>query len=1299
MSAYHHSLISRGVARTWNPSFRLPFFALAGCLTLSSLPLSAQVDGPSEEDEEVFELNPFIVDSSNDDRYLSNNSTSATGLNMQIRDLPVPVTVLNREYLDDLQADDMDEALRYTAGVYTRSYQSTSNSVAAFGETSSSTIGDINDPFQNVISIRGFDVPNQQRSGFRVGASVPTWGVVLGGGTDDITRERMEVVRGPQALLYGINVLSGVVNIIPKRPQAEYSGRASLGVGSLGYFRATGDFTGPILKDNVLNFRVMGSYQKADDKYEVDFRESDRRSYAVQLEWNPTKWANLLVEYVNSESEARGIGTQYYTDNGESLNGFKANFDWRNKWGERIRFGRDDPSAPTVDKTGKIWYDPIVYNPLHSEYYPENGFTDLGPRFNISGPDSYRNNKEQSVLALLVLSPTDRLKMEFGVYHTETRIETFNVALYQFTDNTSASAIATNKPGGRGRRNVWLDNPEVVAANGIDDAIGYGITEAFSFPQRSAFKTYGYRLGSRYFTAGYPNNPIPLRNRIEELDRKYAGYNWYKLPTEVDTNQLRGRVVYNLDTDLLKVPASHTFIGGYHFIEDKVLYVAGAGGGVDVNYTRSNDSVDAEDAARVGTDPFVFRKNIFDFEPIRYNGEALWQGGYRIPVQDGIDPSTSYGDISIARSGWRNGSLWYHGAYGIYQGKFWEDRITLIAGLRHDSYQVKEKEQLVVIANSPNRYTDNWVGNLPATYLNAEGDPYYIGYGDKPFVPIADLPDALNDNIARDIAALQSVRPDGTVKYNFDKAQKFMTKTAGIAFRIAEPLSTYVLYSEGVFPNTGLRDGNEEAIDAEQTSNIEVGVKYDLWDGKLSGSLSVYRIRRKNAAYQWSDAPYPAKWAGGELNEGLSHDANPFSPGNADINTYSQWAALSNRYKPRTYSIAAGYLERAFEEAGVPIPVTSSTDSATGKIIYDPRSHDFQEYGGYFLNANAPLPYSDDIVDRFWFVNYEQLVEGGQGMFPDPTAPGYEAEFGGTSVAITTPISDANRAIMRRAFEMAMNNEPVYDPDPESATYGQLVVNQGSGIRWDAWDSDEMNNASMGDGRFDSGSPTVTFSDETVGIDGQLIFSPTKNYQLIFEFSHQSREIVGTGFKMVDPIAQDTGINWGTEYDKWVYVLGAENFEDVTRPSTFNGKGVNGIDLSGVPPTNFSIWNRYDFKEGPLKGFALGGGLNWESSVATSIPIGNTNYSTAFGVDSLVPNLYPTPDRPSRYEAEAFVSYKLKDFIGANWSIQLNVRNLLDETLDFVATEYTNAQGGTEHRRIEIIYPGRSYRVSLTAMF
>merc|ERR1712232_411197 len=115
--------------------------------------------------------------------------------------------------------------------------------------------------FQNNISIRGYNVPNQQRAGFRIGFIHTNAGLVLGGSTDSITTERTEVVRGPQSLLYGINVLSGVTNIEPKRPQSEFYGTASVMAGSDNQIRATLDVTGPLIEDK-LSYRFMAAHHE-----------------------------------------------------------------------------------------------------------------------------------------------------------------------------------------------------------------------------------------------------------------------------------------------------------------------------------------------------------------------------------------------------------------------------------------------------------------------------------------------------------------------------------------------------------------------------------------------------------------------------------------------------------------------------------------------------------------------------------------------------------------------------------------------------------------------------------------------------------------------------------------------------------------------------------------------------------------------------------------------------------------------------------------------------------------------------
>ncbi len=71
--------------------------------------------------------------------------------------------------------------------------------------------------------------------------------------------ERIEVVRGPASAIYGADALTGVVNIITRRP-GEGDGYVSLGVGSGGQVRGAAGAHGRIGK---LRLRVSGGYEGA----------------------------------------------------------------------------------------------------------------------------------------------------------------------------------------------------------------------------------------------------------------------------------------------------------------------------------------------------------------------------------------------------------------------------------------------------------------------------------------------------------------------------------------------------------------------------------------------------------------------------------------------------------------------------------------------------------------------------------------------------------------------------------------------------------------------------------------------------------------------------------------------------------------------------------------------------------------------------------------------------------------------------------------------------------------------------
>lgn len=115
------------------------------------------------------------------------------------------------------------------------------------------------------ISLRGFTSNNSLRNGLV--APVTT-------SIDAVNVEKLEVLKGPSATLYGSNLTSygGAVNRITKKPYDNFGGQVSLIGGSYNYYRAQADINTPITKDNKLMFRVntaytnTGTFQKTDAK-------------------------------------------------------------------------------------------------------------------------------------------------------------------------------------------------------------------------------------------------------------------------------------------------------------------------------------------------------------------------------------------------------------------------------------------------------------------------------------------------------------------------------------------------------------------------------------------------------------------------------------------------------------------------------------------------------------------------------------------------------------------------------------------------------------------------------------------------------------------------------------------------------------------------------------------------------------------------------------------------------------------------------------------------------------------------
>jgi outer membrane receptor protein involved in Fe transport len=1268
-----------------------------------------------QEDLDIFVMPAFEVSVTEDRGYLSTNAISGTSLNMAIRDLPMPLEVINQEFIEDLQATGLKEALAYSSGVFSQTFQNDSGANAQGSrERSPSTAANVNNPFTNTISIRGYAVPNQQRYGFRVGSIAVGEGfsTVLGGITDTSNVERMEVVRGPASLLYGVNVLSGVVNILPKEPLFERRTLVQLGAGSHDFRRGTLDTTGPLVKDQ-LAYRLVGNFQNSGAP--GMFRKNEQEYYVGQLKWQPSRKLSLLLEGQYADEAQFGIGPKFFRDNfaGQAFEIDKnpTNTDaFRNAYYENIRFGYDLPDhflTREEDDPDDIWLLPKG-NPLAPQ---ENA--QLGEDFRISGPDTFFKRKEVNALALLRANPLKGLNIELGGYYTRVQQleRNMDMAVYGNSEGPLSTRLTTKAPASLGPNamyvNEYVRNPEILNIFGgqlppvrttsplaggvylLDEAVGFSVgpDDVPNYIGRTSNVTSG-AIGEVFVLPDLIQRGLPGGNpNAFTWNPKVARYMWYERPTDSESIQLRARAAYTfeLDTpDWLGGKSRHTLTGGGQFIRDELSVVSG---GLNIRNTITygdifNSNEPGQGLGKLGQDPYILRQSVFDYTPIRYNGEPMGiPGGLNFSRDllgsELLDYLGNTGEFKIAGSGWRDLTAYYRGAYAVYQGEFWKDRVTFIGGLRHDSYQIKESELLRVLdgtAKAGTLLTDESQGTGESTGTVTIGYtvlPYLIGDGSQPYTPdrwLSNLPDALNEEIQRQVDLMrEGVGPDGTSGTLFPRSQTFNTGTAGISFRVSDPLSVYLLYSEGVFPNQGQRDGLDRPVPAEQTSSREIGVKFDLLDRRISGTVSVYQIRRRNATWNFAEAPAPRKWIGGRLgpNEsafqpwtsgvGFPFDARSYIGQQGVKAAHAGNLGLDDRFQRNSYGVNGDFVKAVWQEqVGTAFP-----ESFNQKILDDLGlgwlyAQSYQIDGARFENRGRQnVPY-------FWADVNRDLVAGRHITNPadNPNVPA------GIDMGL----------LIKEAFDRAIAARD-YDGDPIAWRHNEAIYSAGAG-----------NNPSnvVGD--------LVTFEEEAFGVDGQMIFTITDNYQAIFTFSYQKREVVGNGFNLaplVDPITGETVA--GTPYDRWIYLLGADAFDDPTDPTTTNGNGVNGLDLSFAPKWNFSLWQKYSLPEGRLRGLELMAGGRFFGEAPTSVNIGGPGSSY---------NRYPTPPTRERVVFDLGANYSF-NWMDVRWRLGLNVNNVLNDRIGESIVEYQDIDDPetTHLRRTRVVYAPRTWRLSLSATF
>ncbi|OAN66634.1 TonB-dependent siderophore receptor [Sphingomonas sp. TDK1] len=329
--------------------FALPGTALAG------------PDGTADGDDQQ---NQIVVNGT-----VTQPSQSATGLSLTPRETPQSITIIDQARIQDFQLTNINDVLDQTVGINVERVESD----------------------RTYYNSRGFDITNFQVDG--IGLPMP-YGIQYGD-LDTALFDRVEAIRGANALMTGVGNPSATINYVRKRPTDTLQATATAQAGSWNRWRGEADVSVPVTD----TLAVRGIYAHEQRDSHLDYNHVNRNVYGLIAAWKVTPQLTATVGYSRQENDADGVlwGALplVYTD------------------GSRIPYARSDTtSAP--------W---TFWNTTDQRAFGELAY-DLGRGWQAKGVFTYINNKQQARLLYAFGTPDKATGLgitgQVGAYPAET---------------------------------------------------------------------------------------------------------------------------------------------------------------------------------------------------------------------------------------------------------------------------------------------------------------------------------------------------------------------------------------------------------------------------------------------------------------------------------------------------------------------------------------------------------------------------------------------------------------------------------------------------------------------------------------------------------------------------------------------------------------------------------------------------------------------------------------------------------------------------------------------------------------
>lgn len=212
--------------------------------------------------------------------YVARRSQSATKTDTPILEVPQSISVIGREELEARGVQTVMEAVRYAPGVVAGNWGYDARGI-------------------DWLLLRGFDA-TAGNAMYRDGLLLPAYSL-----TEPYGVERVEVLRGPSSVMFGLGDAGGIVNRVSKMPSSTPTREIEVQYGSFQRKQLAVDLGGAL--SDTLSYRLVGVEldSNSQQRYPNGAPAEVKRSYlAPSLRWQPSAATSftLLGEFLKSDA-------------------------------------------------------------------------------------------------------------------------------------------------------------------------------------------------------------------------------------------------------------------------------------------------------------------------------------------------------------------------------------------------------------------------------------------------------------------------------------------------------------------------------------------------------------------------------------------------------------------------------------------------------------------------------------------------------------------------------------------------------------------------------------------------------------------------------------------------------------------------------------------------------------------------------------------------------------------------------------------------------------------------------------